>query len=34
MLLIPIFSEKLNKLKPEECAKISLIRSKNPTWNY
>lgn len=22
------------KLKPEECAKISLLRSKNPTWNY
>jgi hypothetical protein len=22
------------KLKPEECAKISSIRSKNPTWNY
>ncbi len=21
-------------LRPEECAKISLIRSKNPTWNY
>ncbi|MGH7596449.1 MAG: DUF6922 domain-containing protein [bacterium] len=22
------------KLRPEECTKISLIRSKNPTWNY
>jgi hypothetical protein len=22
------------KLKPEECTKISSIRSKNPTWNY
>lgn len=26
--------QKTLKLKPEECAKISLIRSKNPTWNY
>lgn len=24
----------LLKLKPEECKKISLLRSKNPTWNY
>ncbi len=22
------------KLKPEECEQISLLRSKNPTWNY
>jgi hypothetical protein len=22
------------KLKPEECKRISSLRSKNPTWNY
>ncbi len=22
------------KLRPEECTKISSMRSKNPTWNY
>ena len=24
----------LLKLEPQECTKISSIRSKNPTWNY
>jgi len=26
--------QNLLKLGPEQCEKISLLRSKNPTWNY